>query len=143
MRPRRCRRRQLDGGCGEPFAYGGRAGEASYAQSRARANRPGANAMSPEDRAVSALEATFSGAATRDVRVVRAARPLIAGRVACAPCGGTGFAGCPTCACSGVYLEPATQSCGITNLVPCVSCGGSGDQLCGACAGRGGVAAAA
>jgi DnaJ-class molecular chaperone len=131
---------QLDGGCGEPLFYGGR--DAAYAaRVRSSANRPGGNPELPHERDVSRLEAVFSGAATADVRAVRPVRPLGAGRAGCAPCGCTGFAPCPTCGCSGVYIEPCTQSAGVTNLVPCVSCGGSGDTLCDACAGRGTVAA--
>ena len=105
---------------------------------RRLANRPGGNPVSPLDEAVSRLEAAYSGALQRDARPVRPVRALRAGGVPCGPCGGTGFAPCATCGCCGLYLEPTTQSAGVTNLVPCVDCGGSGDTLCAACAGRGG-----
>ena len=133
-------RRQLDGPCAEPLFYGGRAGEAeAAARVRRLANRPGGNPVRPVDEAVSRLEATYSGLQQRDARPQRQQRPLRAGASRCAPCGGTGFAPCATCACSGVDVEPTTQSAGVTNLVPCVDCGGSGDLLCAACAGRGGA----
>ena len=131
----------MDGPCAEPLFYGGRAGEAeAAARVRRLANRPGGNPMLPTDEAVSRLEAAYSGALQRDARQPRPLRTLRAGLSPCAPCGATGFVGCATCACSGLYLEPTTQSAGVTNLVPCVDCGGSGDALCPACAGRGGVA---
>ena len=131
---------QLDGPCAEPLFYGGRAGEAeAAARVRRLANRPGGNPLRDVDAAVSRLEAAYSGAQQRDARPVRLERTLRAGAVRCASCAGTGFAPCATCGCCGVYVEPTTQSAGVTNLVPCVDCGGSGDTLCGACAGRGGA----
>jgi hypothetical protein len=134
----------MDGPCAEPLFYGGRLAE-TEAASRVRdnPNRPGGNPLRAVMAARSRLEATYSGALQRDARQPRPVRPLRAGfSSSCGPCGGTGFVACATCACSGVYLEPTTQSAGVTNLVPCVDCGGSGDGLCPACAGRGGVAAA-
>ena len=126
---------KLDGPCSEPLFWGGRGREAE--EQRRSANRPGGNAERPTERAASRLEALFAGKGCGDARPHRPRKPLLKAHQACAHCAGTGHQRCLTCGCSGEYLEPCTESAGVTNYVPCVTCGGSGDELCEACAGRG------